>query len=53
MKKKEYHDLYVKNYTLLLSNVFENYRNMFVEIYELDPTRISMVSSFKKDQRKV
>ena len=33
----DYHDLYVQNDTLLLADVFENFRNMFIEVYELDP----------------
>ena len=33
----EYHDLYVQCDTFLLSDVFENSRNKFIEIYELDP----------------
>ena len=33
----EYHDLYVQSNTLLLPNVFENFRNMCLEIYEPDP----------------
>ena len=33
----EYHDLYVQSDTLLLPHVFENFRNMYLEIYELDP----------------
>ena len=33
----EYHDLYVQSDTLLLSDVFENFRNMCLKIYELDP----------------
>ena len=32
-----YHDLYVQSDTLLLANVFENFRNKYLEIYELDP----------------
>ena len=32
----EYHDLYVQSDTLLLADVFENFRNMCLEIYELD-----------------
>ena len=33
----EYHDLYVQNDTLSLSDIFENFRNMCFSIYELDP----------------
>ena len=33
----EYHDLYVQSDTLLLADVFENFRNKCLEIYELDP----------------
>ena len=33
----DYHDLYAQNDTLLLANVFENFRSKFIEIYELDP----------------
>ena len=32
-----YHDLYVQSDTLLLADVFENFRNKCIEIYELDP----------------
>ena len=32
----EYHDLYVKSETLLIANVFKNFKNMCLEIYELD-----------------
>ena len=39
----EYRDLYVKSDTLLLSDVFENFRNKSIEMYELDP--IYFVSS--------
>ena len=30
-----YHDLYVQSDTLLLADVFENFRNKCIEIYEL------------------
>ena len=33
----DYYDLYVQSDTLLLADVFENFRNMCLEIYELDP----------------
>ena len=32
----EYHDLYVQSDTLLLANIFENFRNKCTEIYELE-----------------
>ena len=35
---EEFNDLHVQSDTLLLANVFENYRNMCLEIYELDLT---------------
>ena len=33
----EYHDLYVQNNTFLFAVVFEHFRNICFEIYELDP----------------
>ena len=33
----EYHDLYVQSDTSLLADVFENFRDKCLEIYELDP----------------
>ena len=35
-KLEEYHNLYVKSNTLLLADVFENFINMCLKIYELD-----------------
>ena len=34
---REYHDLYIQSDTLLLADVFENFRNMCIKVYELDP----------------
>ena len=44
-KKKlgEYHDLYVQNDTLLLTDAFENFKNMCLEIYELNPAKFLSV----------
>ena len=52
----DYHDLYVQSDTLLLADVFENFRKAWIKTYELDPanfifhiiTRISMASIFEK-----
>ena len=33
----EYHDLYVQSDTLLLPDVVENFRNMCIKVYGLDP----------------
>ena len=34
-----YHDFYVQSETLLLADVFENFQNACLQIFELDPTR--------------
>ena len=36
-KLGEYHDLYVQSDTLLLADVFKNFRNTCLKVYELDP----------------
>ena len=56
-KFEEYNGLSVQSNTLLLADVLENFRNMRLEIHELDPTRfltaLGLVSSFQKDQSKI
>ena len=37
---EEYHDLYVQSDTLLLADVFENFRNMCIKVYDLDPAHL-------------
>ena len=39
----DYHDLYVQSDTLLLADVFENFRSKCIEIYELDPAHFLSV----------
>ena len=39
--EEEYRDLYVQSNTLLLPDVFENFKNMFLEIYGLGSFKIS------------
>ena len=34
---RDYHNLCVQSVILLLADVFENFRNLCLEIYELDP----------------
>ena len=52
---RKYHGLYVLSNTLLIADVFENFRSMGFEIYKLDPAKIflsswiSMARSFRKD----
>ena len=33
----KYHDLYIQSDTLLLPDVFENFRDMCIKVYALDP----------------
>ena len=41
----DYHDLYVQSGTLLLADVFENFRNNCLEIYEIDPAHFPFLSA--------
>ena len=55
----EYHDLYVQSDALLLADVFENFRNMCLKVYELDPVhffslpRLAWQACLKKTNVKV
>ena len=42
-KLREYHDLYVQSNTLLLADVFQNFKNMSLKLYELDPAKFLSV----------
>ena len=52
----DYHDLHVQSETLLLANACENFRNKFIETYELDSAHFLSVpglawqACFKKTQ---
>ena len=54
-----YHDLYLQSNTLLLVDVFENCRNMCLEIYKLDPAKflsapgLAWQAAFKKTKVKL
>ena len=39
---ENYHDLYVQSDTLSIVDVFENFRNMCFEIYELDSEKFQL-----------
>ena len=41
---RRYNDLYVQSNTLLLADVFESFRNMYLKIYELDPAKLLSAS---------
>ena len=51
----EYYDLFVQSDSLFSADITENFRNICLEIYELDLYSfwISMASSFKKDKNKI
>ena len=53
---EEYHYLYAKSDTLLLAGVFENFRNMCINISELDPAKapgVAWQAALKKTKVKL
>ena len=42
----KYHDMYVQRDTLLLPDVFENFCNKCIEIWELDPDHVLSTPAF-------
>ena len=58
-KLGEYHDLYLKSGTLLLTDVFENFRKMCLKVYHLDPVKflsapwLAWQAAFKKTKVKL
>ena len=42
----EYYDLYVQSDTLLLADVFENFRKTCLKVYELDPAHFLLLPGF-------
>ena len=55
----EYHDLYVQSDALLLADIFENFRHIFIKIYELNPAkflsalRLAWQAALKKTKTKL
>ena len=55
----ESHDLFLKSDKLLLADVFENFRNMWIKIFELDPAKfisapgLAWQAALKKGRSKI
>ena len=43
----EHHDLYVQGDTLLLADVFQNFRHMYLKIYKIDPAKFLSTPKLK------
>ena len=54
-RKSWYHDLYIQSDTLLLADVFENFKDKCIDICELDPAHFLSVpaSLFRKGRGKI
>ena len=48
----EYHDFYLKTDVMLLSDVFENYRDLDLKTYNVDPAWFLTAPSFSLDALK-
>jgi hypothetical protein len=48
-KFKDYHDLYLKSDVVLLADVFENFRDLSLKTYELDPAQYVTTPSLTWD----
>ena len=51
----EYHNSYLKTDTLLVSNVFKNFRKICLKLYHIDPTKILLANgwTWKTDWSKI
>ena len=47
----EYNVLYVQSNTLLLAEVFKNFRNMCLKLYELDPAKFLSALGLVQDKQ--
>jgi hypothetical protein len=45
----EYHDLYIKSDVIMLADIFENFRDMGLKYYTLDPAHYITTPSFAFD----
>ena len=43
----EYHDLFLQKDTLLLADIFENFRKIFLKLYELNPAKFLSAPGIK------
>ena len=41
----EYHELYIQSDTLLVADVFENFRNKYIDTYNLNPAHFMSIEN--------